>query len=258
MTKGFIFDLDGTVYLDDEIIDGAAETIRELRDRGDKVIFLTNKSISTRLEYVQKLNKLGIQVDLDEVINSNFITAKFLKDQLRDGEAALVIGEEPLLEELREENIPITEDPLKAKYVVLGWDREFSYEKINLAFQAWNNKAKIIATNPDRTCPVKGGEIPDCGAMIGALEGATGESIDSITGKPSRLMAEYVVKHILNLAPSDCYMIGDRLETDIKMGNENGMQSVLVLTGITTKEMVRTSHYEPAYVLDSIKGVSNL
>lgn len=258
MTKGFIFDLDGTVYLDDEIIEGAAETIQELKARGDKVVFLTNKSISTRADYVKKLNKLGIEVNLNEVINSNFITAKFLKDNLQEGEAALVIGEQPLFEELQEERIPITKNPSKAKYVVLGWDREFSYEKINLAFQAWLNKAKIIATNPDRTCPVKGGEIPDCGAMIGALEGATGERIDSITGKPSKLMAEYVVTKILGLDAASCYMIGDRLETDIKMGNENGLNSVLVLTGITTKEMIGNSVYKPSYVFDSIKGVSSL
>ena len=258
MTKGYIFDLDGTVYLDDEIIEGAAEAIKELKSRGDKVVFLTNKSISTRMDYVKKLNKLGIDAQLDEVINSNFITAKFLKNHLNEGEAVLVIGEQPLFDELEEENIPITEDPTKAKFVVLGWDRQFSYEKINLAFQAWLNNAKIIATNPDRTCPVKGGEIPDCGAMIGALEGATGERIHSITGKPSRLMAKYVVSNILGLNPADCYMVGDRLETDIRMGNENGLNSVLVLTGITTREMIGTSNDEPAYVLDSIKGVSSL
>ncbi len=258
LTRGFIFDLDGTVYLDEEMIEGAAEAIAALKLRGDKVVFLTNKSISTRMDYVKKLRKLGIDVELDEVINSNFITAKFLKEVLETGEAALVIGEQPLLEELAEEGIPITYDAKQAKFVVLGWDRQFSYEKINLAFQAWLNKATIIATNPDRTCPVLGGEIPDCGAMIGALEGVTGQRIESITGKPSKWMCEYVVSQVLKLDPSQCYMVGDRLETDIRMGIENGLQSVLVLTGVTKKEMLTKSLYKPSYVLDSIKEVVNL
>lgn len=256
--RGYIFDLDGTVYLGDELIDGAKEAIAELQSRGDQVVFLTNKSISTRMQYVEKLRKLGIPAELDQVINSNFITAKYLKSMMQKQEAVLVIGEKPLVDELTEMGIQITENEKEARYVVIGWDRQFNYEKINKAYQAWLNKAKIIATNPDRTCPVDGGEIPDCGAMIGALEGATGQPIDSITGKPSRLMAEFVVTDVLMMNPSDCFMIGDRLETDIKMGNEFGLKSVLVLTGITTREMLGAASFSPAYVVDSIKQVPAL
>lgn len=259
MVKGFIFDLDGTVYLDDQVIDGAVEAIKSLRERGHKVIFLTNKSIATRYDYVNKLNKLGIDVSLDEVINSNYITVKYLKEQMKEGDTVLVIGEEPLFEELKEENIKITDDPNQAAYVVLGWDRQFNYEKLNAAYQAWLNKATILATNPDRTCPVYGGgQIPDCGAIIGALEGATGQPIDSIIGKPSRLTAEFVVNDILGLKPEQCFMVGDRLETDIRMGYENGLNTVLVLTGITKAEMVKDAVYKPTYVLESIKEIVNL
>ncbi|MCH1624076.1 HAD-IIA family hydrolase [Ferdinandcohnia quinoae] len=259
MVKGFIFDLDGTVYLDDQVIEGAVETIISLRERGHKIVFLTNKSIATRIDYVNKLNKLGIPVTLDEVINSNYITMKYLKDHMKEDDAALVIGEEPLFQELREENINLTNDPQKATYVVLGWDRQFNYEKLNIAYQAWLNKAIILATNPDRTCPVYGGsQIPDCGAIIGALEGATGQPIDSVIGKPSRLTAEFVVNEILNLKPEQCYMVGDRLETDIRMGFENGLNTVLVLTGVSTAEMVKETHYKPTYVFNSIKEIVNI
>nr|WP_048823691.1 HAD-IIA family hydrolase [Bacillus sp. B-jedd] len=259
MVKGFIFDLDGTVYLDDQVIDGAVEAINSLREKGHKVIFLTNKSIATRNDYVDKLNKLGIPVSLDEVINSNYITVKYLKEHMKEEDAVLVIGEEPLFEELKADNIKLTDDPNQAAYVVLGWDREFNYEKLNAAYQAWLNKATILATNPDRTCPVYGGgQIPDCGAMIGALEGATGYPIDYIIGKPSRLTAEFVVKEILGLKPEQCFMVGDRLETDIRMGVENGLKTVLVLTGITTADMVGDAVYKPTYVLDSIKEIGNL
>ncbi len=256
--RGYIFDLDGTVYLEDKLIEGAKEAIAELQNRGDRVVYLTNKSIATRMQYVEKLQKLGIPAELNQVINSNYMTAKYLQARLNANEAVLVIGEQPLIEELTEMGIQITEDEKEAHYVVVGWDRHFTYEKINKAYQAWLNKAKIIATNPDRTCPVEGGEIPDCGAMIGALEGATGQPIDSITGKPSRIMAEFVVTDVLMMDPSDCYMIGDRLETDIKMGNEFGLKSVLVLTGITTRDMLKNTLFSPAYVVDSIKHVPAL
>src|SRR5690606_38041026 len=144
---------------------------------------LTNKSIAKRTDYVEKLNSLGIDVELNEVINSNYITAHYLKANMSAEDTAYVIGEQPLFDELAEEEIRLAEVPSEASYVVLGWDRQFTYDKLNYAFQAWKNGAKIIATNPDRTCPVEGGEIPDCGALIGAIEGATGEPVTMITRK---------------------------------------------------------------------------
>lgn len=256
--KGFVFDLDGTIYVDDEIIDGAADAIGRLKARGDRVIFLTNKSIARRKDYVEKLNSLGVDVTLDEVINSNFITAKFLKDRLGTRDSVYVIGEAPLLDELEEEQIPISQVPEKASYVVVGWDRKFDYDKLNNAFQAWRNGAKIIATNPDRTCPVKEGEIPDCGAMIGALEGAIGQEVTTVTGKPSSLMAQYVLEQVLSLPAEKVYMVGDRLETDIRMANEAGMNSVLVMTGITNPTMLKTANDRPKYVLSSVKDIDTL
>lgn len=256
--KGFIFDLDGTIYVDDEVIDGVAEAIGKLKDRGDKVVFLTNKSIASRNDYVEKLTSLGIEVELNEVINSNYITAHYLKSVMGQDDSVYVIGEAPLFEELAEENIKLADVAVEATYVVLGWDRKFTYDKLNDAFQAWRNGAKIIATNPDRTCPVQGGEIPDCGAMIGAIEGATGEPVTMITGKPSMMMAEYVLTEVLGMQAEDCYMVGDRLETDIKMANEAGIKSVLVMTGITNEEMLQNASYPPNYVLDSVKDITSL
>lgn len=248
--KGYIFDLDGTVYLDDEPIKGAVEAINKLKSRGDRVVFLTNKSIARRKDYVQKLNGMGIDCILDEVVNSNFITAKFLKNTLKSNEQVFVIGEAPLFEELSEQGIQMTDNPLSASFVVIGWDREFNYEKLTQVYNAYQNGAKIVATNPDRTCPTKDGMIPDCGAMIGAIEGTTGKPVDVITGKPSNLMIEYVVREILNLEPNQCYMIGDRLETDIAMANDYGVNSVLVLTGITKR--VTKNDIQPKFILNSV------
>ncbi|MCK6257451.1 HAD-IIA family hydrolase [Fictibacillus sp. KIGAM418] len=259
MAKGFIFDLDGTVYVENQMIEGGKEAIEYLRNGGHKVVFFTNKSISTRHDYVKKLKGLGIEASIDEVINSNYITAKFLKQHMNRSDAVYVIGEEALFEELIHEGIRITEDPDQATYVVLGWDRQFNYRKLNDAYQAWaKNGAVILATNPDRTCPVVDGEIPDCGSIIGAMEGTIGKAIDYIMGKPSKFAADIVIKDVLHLKPEECYIIGDRLETDIRMGNDNGIQTVLVLSGITTKEMVKDSVQKPSYILQSIKDIHQL
>ncbi|MBD7984501.1 HAD-IIA family hydrolase [Sporosarcina sp. Sa2YVA2] len=258
MRRGYIFDLDGTIYLDDDFIPGVPEAIQSLKTRGDKVVFLTNKSIARRKDYVTKLNGMGIEVELNEVINSNYITALYLKNDMVPGDAAYVIGEEPLVDELLEAGIELVEDATGATHVVVGWDRQFTYEKLNHAFQAWRNGAEIIATNPDRTCPIQGGEIPDCGAMIGALEGATGEPVKQITGKPSSLMSEYVLSNVLKMEADQCYMVGDRLETDIRMANEAGIHSVLVMTGITTDAMLETATDRPSFVLESVRDIASL
>ncbi|HLS09857.1 MAG TPA: HAD-IIA family hydrolase [Lentibacillus sp.] len=256
--KGFIFDLDGTVYLDNKLIDGAADAIRKLKERGDKVIFFTNKSIESIGNYVKKLKGLGIEASYNEVVNSNLLTARYLKSQIKKGEKVLAIGEQPLIDELINQQVVITDDYNKAAFVVMGWDRDFTYDKLNSAFQAWCNGAKIVATNPDRTCPVYGGQVPDCGAMIGALEGATGEKIELILGKPSKLAADFIVTKLLKLPPENCFMVGDRLETDIKMGNDYGLQSVLVLTGITDEKSLKKSVYKPKVIIDSVKEIVTL
>lgn len=174
-------------------------------------------------------------------------------------DAVLVIGEDALFQELIDENIQITNNPDKATFIVLGWDRKFNYEKLNDAYQAWlKNNATILATNPDRTCPIYDGQIPDCAAMIGALEGVTGQKIDLIMGKPSKLTANFVVNEVLKMNPEQCYMVGDRLETDILMGNENGLNTVLVLSGISTIEMVKKTDQKPTYIIESIKDIVHL
>lgn len=257
ITKGFIFDLDGTTYIGNQAIDGSAETIALLRNKDYPVIFLSNNAISSRKSYVDKLKGMGIFITMDEIINSSYITAKYLRETLAPNESVLVIGEKPLFDELEFQEIEITDDPQKAKYVLLSWDRQFTYEKLNKAFQAWHNGATVLATNADRTCPTENGQIPDCGAIIGAVEGATGQPVVHIMGKPSHYMAEAAV-NALKLDYRQCYMVGDRLETDIKMANDTGMNSVLVLTGCTSIQDLNHSQYKPKYILHSIKDLMDL
>jgi len=255
--KGFIFDLDGTVYLGEQLIDGAVEAIQTLRERGDKVVFLSNKPIATRRSYAHKLTKMGIPTNIDDVLNSSLIVARYLQKVCKPTDRVLVIGEAPIRDELREHDIVMTDTPLDAQYVVLSWDRQFTYDKLNDLYQAAIRGAVVIASNPDLTCPMEDGQIPDTGAFIGALEALTGKPIDLVVGKPSPISAEAAVAH-LGLDYASCYMVGDRLETDIKMGNDTGMNSVLVLTGISTRDMAKTSEHKPKYILNSIKEIVNL
>lgn len=255
--KGFIFDLDGTVYLGDHMIEGASEAIRTIRERGDQVLFLSNKPIASRRSYAYKLSKMGIEAELSDIINSSLLVAKYLKKVLNKGDRVLLIGEESIRDELREHDIPLTEQADGVTHIVLSWDRQFTYDKLNLIFQAALKGAVILASNPDRTCPTDTGELPDTGALMGAVEGALGRKIDLVVGKPSGIAAQLAVEQ-LGLPPEDCYVVGDRLETDIRMGNENGMNSILVLTGITSKDMLARTSDQPKFILESIREIVHI
>lgn len=257
MMRGYIFDLDGTVYLGDKMIEGAADAIRTLRERGDKVVFLSNKPIATRLSYAQKLTRLGIPTGVEDVLNSSLIVARYLRKTLAPGQPVYVIGEEPIRDELREHGIPIIAESAEADVVVLSWDRRFTYDMLNDVFQAALRGATVVASNPDATCPLENGQLPDTGTFIAALETALGRPAVIVAGKPSRVAAEAALEH-LGLPAADCFMVGDRLETDIRMGNEAGMRSVLVLTGVGTREQAENGPDRPSAILPSIAGIVDL
>ena len=260
MFKGFIFDLDGTVYLGDSLIPGADRVIHLLREKGRKVVFLSNKPLQTREDYASKLTRLGIPTQADEVINSTFVMTHYLKKNVPQARL-FVVGELPFIEELKRNDFTITEEPKEIDYVIVAFDRTFDYRKLNIAFQAIKKfGAHFIATNPDRTCPVEGGEIPDCAGMIAAIEAVTEKKVEAIVGKPSPTMIQAVLD-VLGLRPEDCILIGDRLETDIKMGRDSGIATGIVLTGVTDEETlkgIKHSSDQPDFVFQSIADVENL
>ncbi|MFZ5817815.1 MAG: HAD-IIA family hydrolase [Bacillota bacterium] len=251
--SGYLFDLDGTVYLGERVLPGAVETIARLRREGARVAFLSNKPIEPASSYAAKLTRLGIPTDPGEVLNSSIVMARYLA-RTAPGTRVYLIGEEPLAAELRQRGIRLVEEPLAADCVVVSWDRQFTYKKLNDALQAIRNGARFIATHPDRTCPVEGGEVADVGGMIGAVEGVTGRQVELITGKPSPITVQEAVA-MLGLTPGECIMVGDRLETDMRMGIEAGMATALVLTGVTRREQVADSPWQPTYVLEGIAGL---
>jgi len=259
MFKGFIFDLDGTVYLSDRLIPGADRAIRLIRESGRKVVFLSNKPIQTREDYASKLTRLGIPTPPDEVINSTLVMVRYLKKEASQARL-FVIGETPFVEELKKAGFPITDEPREVDYVVAAFDRTFDYRKLNIAYQAIKRGAHFVATNPDRTCPVEGGEIPDCAGMIAAIEAVTQKKVEVIVGKPSPLMIQAAMD-AMGLRPEECILIGDRLETDIRMGKEAGIATGIVLTGVTSEDALKEIKHTPSqpdFVFQSITDVENL
>jgi NagD protein len=254
--KGFILDLDGTVYLGERLIPGADRVIRLLRGKGRKVVFLSNKPLHRRDDYAEKLTRLGIPASPEDVISSTFVLIRYLQERA-PGTKVFVIGEPPFVAEMAQAGFLITEDPGEIEYVIAAFDRTFDYRKLNIAFQAIMKGAHFIATNPDRTRPFDEGELPDCAAVIAALEAVTLKKVEAIAGKPSPITIRVVLDH-MGLRPEDCLIAGDRLETDIRMGLESGIRTALVMTGVTTAAMLEASAIKPDYVFQSIADIEGL
>ncbi|HEY68567.1 MAG: HAD family hydrolase [Chloroflexi bacterium] len=247
---GYVLDLDGTVYLGDALLPGAKGTVEALRAAGSRVVFLSNKPLQTRADYAAKLTRLGVPTSPDEVINSSWVLARWLQDEA-PGAALFVIGEQPLLAELRAAGFRLTEQPGEIQFVVASFDRTFNYRKLQIAFDAIRAGARLIATNADRYCPTPEGGLPDAAAVIGAIEGCTGKQVEVVVGKPSPITARAILAR-LQLPASECIIVGDRLETDIHMGREVGMATAVVLTGVTTPASLAASDIQPDYVLHSL------
>lgn len=248
--QGYILDLDGTVYLGEKLVPGADATIAWLRRHGRRVVFLSNKPLKPRSHYAAKLTRLGIPTASGDVINS---TQALLHHMQRKHQSASVwvIGEPSLLDEFREAGFTITSDPSAIEVVVAAFDRTLDYAKLNTAHQALVRGARFYATNADRTCPIEGGEIPDCAGVIAFLEATTGRQVELVAGKPSPYILRAALDR-LGVAQEACLMVGDRLATDMVMGRENGLDTALVLTGVTNARALAASDIRPTYVLNSI------
>lgn len=253
---GVLFDLDGTVYLGDRLVSGADGVVERLRADGVTVGFLSNKAIERRGAFAAKLSDLGIPADVSAVVNSASISASYLATEHPE-DSIFVVGEPPLSDELAERGLHLTDDPAATDVLLVSMDREFDYETLTDAMHAVDAETAFLATNPDRTCPVEGGEIPDCASMVGAIEAASGETLDRVLGKPSQTAVD-AATDLLGVPLDRCLMVGDRIETDIEMGNRAGMTTALVLSGVTDRETLDASDVEPDYVLDSVADLGDV
>jgi arabinose operon protein AraL len=248
--RGWLFDLDGTIYLGELLIPGADATIAALRAAGRRVAFLSNKPLQTREDYARKLTRLGIPTGRDEVITASLVLAHHLAT-LDPGAPVFVIGEPPLVAELAAHGFETRADH-RVRWVVIAFDRTFDYAKLNTALQAVRGGARLIATNPDRTCPTPEGEIPDCAGMIAAVEAVTGQAVEVVVGKPSSIILDVALR-TLGVTAGECVIVGDRIETDIVMGRRFGLTTVLVLSGITRSDDPRIAEINPDAVLPSVR-----
>src|ERR687895_971053 len=233
---GYVFDLDGTIYLGDELLPGAKRLILKLRELGKRVIFLSNNPTKDPKMYAEKLGKLGLKTPASEIVNTVVTMTEWL---LRNQPDATVfpISEEPLKNSLREAGIRMSENPEKIDIVIASYDRGFDYRKLQIAFDAiwFYKRAMLVTTNPDRYCPLPGGRgEPDAAAIVAAIEACTGTKCQVNVGKPDPIKLEAVMD-LIGLHAQDCIMSGDRLYTEIQMAKRAGMPSAVVLGGETTE-----------------------
>jgi NagD protein len=244
---GYIFDLDGTVYLGEALLPTARETLAVLRARSLRTIFISNNPTHAREEYAVKLTRLGVPTSIEDILTSSLVMVDFLKRRM-PGARLFVVGEEPLCTELRHGGFELTEQAENTDVVIASFDRTFVYRKLQIAFDAIRTGARFFATNPDRYCPVPAGGEPDCAAIIAAIEACTNTHVEAVVGKPSRHMIDAAL-NLMDLPAADCLMVGDRLETDILMGQEAGMPTALALTGATSESTLSSAVIQPTYVL---------
>ena len=254
----FIFDLDGVIYLGNELIPGAKEVLKTLTDRKKQIFFLTNNATQTRVKFSEKLRKMGIPAHPDQIITSAFTTAQVLRKSYPNARV-YIIGEEGLINEFKEAGFQIiseeeTENPIDL--VIVGLDRNVTYRKLANALCAITNGAKFIATNTDPTLPTDQGLLPGAGCIVAALSAAVGSEPEMIIGKPNPFMIEYILEN-QQISPIAAVIIGDRYSTDILAGLRAHIKTILVKTGTGMQELqqIPSSGPQPDLILDSIANL---
>lgn len=251
--KCFICDMDGVIYHGNRIIPHVKEFMQWLEDNGKDFLFLTNSPERSPRELAQKLGRMGLNVGEEHFYTSALATASFLKSQCPGG-SVYVIGEPGLTYALYEAGFSMND--VNPDYVVFGETRSLSYEKIEKAVKLVQNGAKLIGTNSDLTGPTENGIVPACRALISPIEMTTGKSAYFV-GKPNPLMMRHALKR-LNCHRIEAAIIGDRMDTDIIAGIESELDTVLVLSGVSTRETPDLFPYRPKYILRDVGEIAGV
>jgi HAD superfamily hydrolase (TIGR01457 family) len=251
--EGVIVDLDGTVYRGGELIPGADEAIRQLRERGVSVLFCSNNPTKTPAEYVERLAGMGIEADERDVLPASTVLRDYLREHHPD-DSTYLVGAESLADYLRASDQRLVDDPEAASVFVASWDRGFDYETMQAALDGIDAETTFLGTDPDRTVPSETGLMPGSGSIIAAVAGTVGRDPDRILGKPSREAAEDALER-LGVDAANCLVVGDRLDTDLMMGRDHGMTTALVATGVSARADVDASDVTPDYVLGSLSDL---
>lgn len=255
---GYLFDLDGTIYLGDELLPGAHQLVTRLRELGRRTLFLSNNPTKDPQMYAEKLTRLGIPTSPDDVVNPLVTLSAWLRREA-PGSRVFVIGSPALQRAVVAAGCELCEDPSSIDVVVASYDTAFDYRKLQIAFDAlWQHRrGRLVTTNPDAYCPMPGGRgEPDAAAVLAAIEACTGARCEANLGKPDPVMLRTALD-VLGLPADECVMVGDRLYTDVAMAVDAGVDSALVLTGESTRDMVASlpADRRPSYVLDGVGGL---
>lgn len=245
--SGFIIDMDGVIYHGNMLLPGVTEFLSWMEKSGKKYLFLTNSSERTPKELHEKLERLGITVGEEHFYTSALATAGFLASQTPNG-SAYIIGEAGLIHAMY--SFGYTINNVNPDYVVVGDTHNYNFESIQNAVNFVLNGAKLIGTNPDNNGPIENGISPATKALIAPIEIATGKKAYFI-GKPNPLMMRIALKK-LGVSRDDTVVIGDRMDTDVRCGVESEIDTLLVLSGVTTRKMIDNYQYQPRYVLNGI------
>ena len=250
--NSFIFDLDGTIYRGEHLIPRADEVINRLKSIGKKIVFVSNKTTGSVNDYYHLLKNWGLNIQEDEIINSTVVVINYLITNFNH-DCFFAIGEDAFINEIKKSGLKYSSDPKEIKILLVTLDRTLDYQKLEIAAQALENGAKFFAANIDDTCPVDSGEVLDAGSTISALEKRTHRKLELHFGKPSEFMFNEIINR-LKPNPEKTILIGDRLETDIAMGNKFGIDTALVETGV--KNFINgLNRYSPTYQLKSVFDV---
>ncbi len=246
--KLFLFDMDGTLYLGDDLFGFTIELLNKIKSSGKRYLFMTNNSSKSVSAYIEKLGKLGIKAEREDFITSSQATAYYLKKH-HNGAKLYVCGTQSLKDELASQGFVVTESTEDTDCIVMGYDTELNYKKLwDVSYMLTNRDLPYIATNPDYVCPTEWGSIPDCGSVCDMIFNATGKRPIFI-GKPEPLMP-FLAMEKENYTCKETAVIGDRIYTDIKSGINAGALSILVMSGETTKEILNNSPDKPDIVLE--------
>ena len=249
--KYFLLDMDGTVYLGDELIGEMDKTLDFLRSNGKKIVYLTNNSSKSISEYNDKLQRMNLLRSSDEVYTSGIATAEYLSDNYPES-SVFLLGTQALKKEFLSAGINIVDG--FADISVLSYDTELTYDKLCRFTYNVTKGSKYIATHPDVNCPAPEVFVPDVGAFMTLIESSTGKRPEAIIGKPFPTMGESLMRRY-NASPQDFIMVGDRLQTDIKFGNNCGFNTLFVLSGECTEKDLERSDAKPTYCLNSLNNI---
>lgn len=247
----YCFDLDGTIYVGDQVLPGVLNTITYLQQQGKHIFFITNSPTQTRQDVVEKLLRFGIHITAHQVVTTAYLTAQYVVEHMPTS-ISYIVGEAAISKEFQYEQLQLTADPLRATHVIIGLDRQITFEKLNNAMVAARNGAQLIVTNPDQVCPVPNGFQLDTMAIAKAVEIASDSQIDVIIGKPSSYFAQHIMR-LLDVRKENYLIIGDRLDTDILLGTQAGIDTCFVLTGASTADQLKSIPHKPKYIMRTMQ-----